>query len=68
MKTLSLEEQLFDLLEPALRKVGDRYGTAWGSKTKLGLLSSMRRIIDEHDEELAGRINTAHIRSLPRNR
>lgn len=50
MKTNSLEEQLFDLLEPCLRKVGDRYATAWGSKTKLGLLSSMRRVIYEHQE------------------
>jgi len=51
MNEKTIEEQIFNLIEPALKKGAEgkwnRYRTSRGSKTKIGLLSCMRKIIDE---------------------
>lgn len=44
-------KSIFDLIEPALKKKkvngSIRYETAWGSKTKEGLLKSIERILSD---------------------
>ena len=44
-------KSIFDMIEPALKKKvingSVRYETAWGSKTKEGLLKSIERILSD---------------------
>lgn len=48
MKKITVEQQIYDLIEPGLVKGTDgKYMTADGRKYKIGLLSAIKKIIDE---------------------